>query len=69
MVSVKVNNSYSCVFEVFNGTRQESVLLPTLFNMGIDVFIVPLRSLDIGCQLKSMFVECVLNTDDMILLC
>jgi hypothetical protein len=45
-----------------------SVLSPALFNLFINVFIVHLRQLQIGCCIKSLFIGCLLYADDMILL-
>jgi len=69
MVNVKWGSSYSNMFLVLNGTRQGSVISPTLFNIFINTFIIRLRSLGIGCVIQSMFIGCLQYADDMILLC
>ena len=69
VVNVRWGSSYSIAFPVLNGTRQGSVISPTLFNVFINMFIVQLRSQGIGCVLRGMFVGCILYADDMILLC
>ena len=69
VVNVRWGSDYSTTFSVFNGTRQGSVISPTLFNVFINLFIVQLRELGVGCVIKNMFVGCILYADDMILLC
>jgi hypothetical protein len=51
VVSVRWNNSYSHTFAVLNGARQRSILSPTLIDVLINVCIVRLRSLGVGCKL------------------
>lgn len=68
-VSVRWGSSYSDIFAVLSGTRQGSVISPTLFNMFVNAFITNLRAMSIGCTIKSVFLGCLLYADDMILLC
>ena len=39
------------------------------FNVLINIFIVRLRQLSIGCHLRSMYIGCLLYADDMLLIC
>ena len=48
--------------------RQSSCLSLALFNIFINLFIVELRTLDIGCHFNSMFTACLLYADDIMLL-
>jgi retron-type reverse transcriptase len=54
---------------VLNGTRQGSVISPTLFNVFVNLFIVQLRKLNAGCVVRSLYIGCLLYADDIIILC
>ena len=55
LVNVRWGSSYSAIFPVLNGTRQESVI-STSFIVFINMFVVQLRGLRVGCVLKNMVV-------------
>ena len=42
--------------------------VPAIFNVFINVFIVQLKLLRVGCHVMSLFVGCILYADDIILL-
>ena len=67
-VAVKWNGSLSYWFSVGSGVRQGSVLSPALFTVFVNVFIVCIRSADLGCYINRTIVSCVLYADDIILL-
>ena len=48
--------------------RQGSTLSPSLFNVFINVLIVRLSHLGLGCQVGCYFVGCILYADNIILL-
>ena len=48
--------------------RQGSCLSPAIFNVFINVLIVQLKKLNIGCRMSGIFVGCLLYADDIILL-
>jgi hypothetical protein len=68
-VKVRWGSSLSAPFFIFNGTRQGSVLSPSLFNVFVNLFIVNLRHSNLGCCMVGSYVGCLLYADDMILLC
>jgi len=68
-VNVRWGTSLSTSFSASNGTRQGSVLSPSLFNVFVNMFIDNLRHSNIGCHVLSTYVGCILYADDMILLC
>ena len=67
-VAVKWNGSLSYLFSVSSGVRQGSVLSPALFTVFVNVFIVCIRSADLGCYINRTTVSCILCADDIILL-
>jgi hypothetical protein len=54
---------------VLNGTRQGSVISPTMFNVFVNLFIVQIRKQTAGCAVRSLYIGCLLYADDMIILC
>ena len=66
--AVKWNNVISLQFAVGSGVRQGSCLSPAIFNVFMNVFIVELKKLNLGCHVSQMFVGCLLYADDIILL-
>src|SRR2546425_5887299 len=67
-VKVRWINSFSNVFNVFSGVRQGGVLSGMLFNIYINPIIVALKSSDLGCHIRDLFVGCIFYADDVILL-
>jgi Reverse transcriptase (RNA-dependent DNA polymerase) len=68
-VYVRWGNCLSDIFAVLSGTRQDSVISPTLFNFFVNLFIVQLRESNISCVVRSPYSGCLLYADDMIILC
>ena len=66
---VRWNGSLSAPFVVSSGVCQGRCLSPAIFNVFINVFIVQLKLLRVGCHVMSLFVGCILYADDIILVC
>jgi hypothetical protein len=64
----KMNGSFSYWFSVRSGVRQGSVLSPALFTVFMNLFIVCIRSANLGCYINRTLVSCVLYADDIIFL-
>ena len=58
-VSVRWKGAVSASFRVYNGVRQGSTLSPSLLSVFINVLIVRLSHLGLGCQVGSQFVGCI----------
>jgi len=43
-------------------------LSPAIFNVLMNVFILQLKTLNVGCHVSGMFVACLLYADDIILI-
>ena len=67
-VAIRLNNVLSYTFMVGSGVRQGSCLSPSSFNVFIDMFVVNLRRVGVGCHAKSLFIGCLLYADDIILM-
>ena len=65
---VKWGNSKSEVFSIVNGTRQGSILSPTLFALYVDELLVELRALGIGCHIAGVYMGAFGFCDDLLLL-
>ena len=65
---VKWGSSVSEPFRLTNGTRQGSVISPTLWCLYVDDLIVELRTLGLGCKIENIFVGITVYADDVILL-
>ena len=62
--AVKWNDAISLQFAVGSGVRQGSCLSPAIFNVFMNVFIIELKKLNLGCHVSQMFVDvcCMLMT-------
>jgi len=49
-------------------TLQAATAITAIFSVFINVFILELRKLKIGCHICEIFLECMLYADDIILL-
>ena len=58
----------SSSFTITNGTRQGSVLSPTLFSVYLDDLLKQLRRLGLGCHMGGVWVGAAGYADDLILL-
>ena len=58
----------STSFSITNGTRQGSVLSPTLFSVYLDDLLKQLRMLGLGCHMGGVWVGAAGYADDLILL-
>ena len=65
---VKWGNSRSDIFTIVNGTRQGSILSPTLFAVYVDKLLVKLRKLGVGCRVAGVYMGAVGFWDDLLLL-
>ena len=65
---VKWGRSRSQQFRIVNGTRQGSVLSPSLFSLYMDELLVKLRRLGIGCHISGIFFGAAMYADDLILM-
>ena len=66
--AVRWNNVISEAIVVRSGVRQGSCLSPAICNVFMNVFILQLKTLNVGCHVSGMFVGCLLYTDDIILI-
>jgi len=66
--AVRWSNVISEAFVVGSGVRKGSCLSPAIFNVFMNVFIMKLKTLNVGCHVSGMFVGCLLYADDIILL-
>ena len=65
---VNWGRSRSQQFRIVNGTRQGSVLSPSLFSLYMDELLVKLRRLGIGCHISGIFFGAAMYADDLILM-
>ena len=65
---VKWGGSRSSIFSIVNGTRQGSILSPTLFAVYVDDLLLELRNLGVGCKVARVFVGAMGVSDDLLLL-
>ena len=64
---VKWGGSRSSIFSIVNGTRQGSILSPTLFAVYVDDLLVELRNLGVGCKMAGVFMGAMGFCDDLLL--
>ena len=65
---VRWGSANSDVFPIINGTRQGSVLSPTLFSVDMDELLDTLRKLGVGCYVGDVFMGAFGYADDLVLL-
>ena len=65
---VKLLDTRSDMFSIINGTRQGSVLSPTLFAVYLDGLLQQLRELGVGCHLGGWWYGAACFADDLFLL-
>jgi len=65
---VRWNGRLSAYFTAGSGVRQGSCLSPAIVNVFMNLFIIRLRCLGVGCCISSIFVGCILYADDILLL-
>ena len=65
---VKWGSVKSEKFRISNGTRQGSVLSPTLFAVYLDDLLVELRNHGLGCHMAGLWVGAVAFADDLLLM-
>ena len=67
-VAVRGNNVLSYTFMVGSGVRQGGCLPSSLFNVIINMFVINLHRVGVGCHVKSLFIGCLFYSDDTILM-
>ena len=65
---VKLAGVSSATFSITNGTRQGSVLSPTLFSVYLDDLLVLLRKEGLGCHVSGVWMGAAGYADDLVLL-
>ena len=65
---VKWSGERSSVFPITKGTRQGSILSPSLFAVYVDDLLQELRGLSVGCHVAGMYCGAVGFCDDILLL-
>ena len=65
---VRWGKARSDLFSIVNGTRQGSVLSPTLFAVYMDEILTSLRDLGVGCYVGEVFMGALWYADDLVLL-
>ena len=65
---VRWGSSVSAPFSLTNGTRQGSVIFPTLWCLYCEDLISEIRSLGLGCKIQNIFVGITIYADDVIFL-
>ena len=65
---VKLVGVKSASFKLTNGTRQGSVLSPTLFAVYLDGLLVKLKELGVGCHVGGVWLGAAGYADDLVLL-
>ena len=65
---VRWGRAKSEMFPIVNGTRQGSVLSPTLFAIYMDEILVTLRNLGVGCYVGEVFMGAMGYADDLVML-
>ena len=65
---VKLGGTSSSSFSITNGTRQGSVLSPTLFSVYLDGLLKELRNQGLGCHVAGVWMGAAGYADDLALL-
>ena len=65
---IKIAGFVSSNFRITNGTRQGSVLSPTLFSVYLDDIIKILRNKGLGCHIAGIWVGATAYADDLALM-
>ena len=67
-MSIRWGSSFSHSFNVSNGVRQGSVLLPVLFSVYLDGLLEELARSGVGCHCGCVFAGAICYADDIVLL-
>ena len=65
-MSVRWKTATSCKFNVGSGVRQGSSFSPAMFTVFVNIFIINLRVLSVGCNV--CYIGCLMYAYDIILL-
>ena len=65
---VRWNNAFSYRFPISNGCRQGAISSPLFFNLYVNILILKLQSIGIGCKIGNKYCGIMVYCDDIFLL-
>ena len=67
-MSVRWNTATSFKINVGSGVRQVSSFSPSMFTVFVNIFIINLHVLSVGCNVNDCYIGCLMYEDNLILL-